>query len=267
MRPFSIQLGRLVLGWVLGLGVLPLAGPADPPTPTGTPLDAIQLRVLLRAAPGQPVPGIAVNLLPVPSDLGGPAANTAVQHGQTDATGAALFTGLQGAIWRLTFTGSYVGQPLQAVAEQGQPPYGTTRGGGFVVQTSLHEENAAPAPVVSVPAPPIETLAFVLLPTNGRWTPAIDLAAPAAPPQPLSLLKQAPVRKQFYIPEPVQPAGDERFLQTEERNSSSSDSFTFLWLVPALVAGLVLLRLGQARNAGRQPSGKQAGTADDRGSA
>jgi hypothetical protein len=249
MKLFSFQIIRVVLGWLIALGVLPLTVYADLPTPTIAPLNSVQLRVLLRTPTGQSVSGVAVTLVPAAPEFGGPPADTPSQSGQTDATGAVLFNGLQGAVWRVTFMGSYSGQPLQPAAEQGQPPYGTTRGDGFVVQTSLHEENDAPAPVVGVSAPPVETLAFVLVPTGGRWIPTIDLASPTDPPQPFSGLTQAPTRTMFYTPSPLptgaSPASE--LLLADGREDHSDGGFTVLWLLPAIAGGAALWRVWRLR--------------------
>ncbi len=258
MRPIALHLTHAVLGLLIGLGMLPLAAYADPPTPTLAPLNNVQLRVLLRTPTGQPVPGIVVDLTPAAPELGGPPADTPAQTGQTDATGAVLFAGVQGAIWRVTFMGHYAGQALQPVANQGQPPYGTTHGGGFVVQTSLHEENDAPAPVVEVAAPPVETLSFILLSVGGSWMPAIDLAPPTDPPQPLSQLAQAPARVTFYVPVPQPPAGDPSPSApplADDPRSTPDGGFAGLWLVPTFAAGAALWRVWQARGK-REHSGR-----------
>jgi hypothetical protein len=252
MKLFSRQITHFTLSWLIVLGLLPLVQPSAPPTPTTMPLNIVQLRVLLRTAAGQPVTGVVVDLIPAAPELGGPPVGTPAKGGQTDAAGAALFDALQGAIWKVRFTGRYAGQLLQPPTEQGQSPYGTTQGNGFVVQTSLHEENDAPAPVMGVPAPLAETLAFVLLSTNGRWTPEIDLAAPSDPPQPLNMLAQTPARPMFYDPASLAPAGDpppSEPRSEDERETATDGGFTALWLVPAIAAGAALWRVWCSRRA------------------
>src|SRR5690349_14087698 len=167
----------LLIGVIFLVGVpAPARGVTHPlPGPTPT-VAAIPLQIVLRTVTGVPVPDIRVDLVPVPPDEGGSPTGSTAQIGTTDSAGRIPFSVLPGIIWRARFSGVYQGRVLQAGAAQGLPPFGTTRGAGFVVQTGLQEENDAPAPIAGQPAPAVETLPFVLLAIGDEWTPAIDLA-------------------------------------------------------------------------------------------
>lgn len=222
----------VLVGLALGWSTNPVEA-EDPPLPTAaTGLAAVSLQVLLRTADGTAVPGIGVTLVPAAADAGGPSAGANMQYGSTDGDGRVTFAGIQGVIWWARFQGMYQGQPLVPVARQGQPPYGTTRGGGLVVQTALQEENDAPAPVVGQPAPAVETLAFVLLPTGLTWTPAIDLAAPSAAPQPLGS-PAAPTAL------PVRSAPQAGSVSNTAANRETELTLVW-WLLPLGAAGSVL---------------------------
>jgi hypothetical protein len=219
----------LVMGFAFALTSSPVGATAPTPPAVPTALAAVQLQLMMRTADGAPVPGIHVELVPAAPDAGGPPAGTSAKAAITNATGMVVFAELQGAIWWASFHGIYRGQPLAAVAAQGQPPYGTTHGGGFVVQAALQEENDAPAPVVGQPAPAVETLAFVLLPTGAGWTPALDLAAPGSLPQPLGTVAAATAL-------PLLPPPEVRALPTLDTNRSPDLTLVW-WLLPLGAAG------------------------------
>ena len=231
MSPALLSLWRavLVVGFAFVLTGSPVgAADASPPT-VPTVLAAVQLQLVLRTAEGTPVPGIRVELVPAAPDAGGPPAGTSAKAAITNATGMVVFAELQGAVWWARFHGTYREQPLVMYATQGQPPYGTTPGGGFVVQTVLQEENSAPAPVIGQPAPAVETFAFVLLPTGAGWTPALDLAAPGSPPQPLGVVARATALPLL----PPQEAGS-----LPHQNTNRSPDLTLVWwLLPLGAAG------------------------------
>ncbi len=237
----------LLVSVLLGLVTCPVRA-ADPPPPVwSTELVGVPLQLLVRTSDGTPVPGIQVDLVPAAPDAGGPPVGTPAQHAITDGRGMVVFAPLQGAIWWAGFQGTYQGQPLVPLAAQGKPPYGTTRGGGLVVQTAVQEENDAPAPVVGQPAPAVETLAFVLLPTGAEWTPAIDLAAPDAAPHPLARTA-APTELTFVSP----PAAEFGAVQDTKRGP---DLTLVWWLLPVGAAGGALFVTWRQRQIERSRHG------------
>jgi hypothetical protein len=220
----------------------PRAWAADPsPTPNlaVTPLSrwdptTVQKVVLVRTLSGAPVPDLTVDLAPAPATLGGPPAGTAGQHGRTDAQGSARFTGLGRWIWIVSFAGRYQERALQAVALQGRPPYGRTRGGGgFPLEVEPQEEGEAPTPVVvaGYVQPPAQVAAFVLVPTAAAWAPAVDLALPTENPVPLTDWALAPV---------VPVAG----VVTPGSSAPTAEDDLPRWLYLFAVFGLMLAGIG-----------------------
>ncbi len=236
---FSFLLGHIGLP-----GAVPLPAAATTPT-SGSVETRLVLQVQLRTAAGAPVPGLSVTLQPAPPDLGGPPLHTSVQRGRTDANGTVTFTALGPWIWRVTFMGTYAGGPLQAVAAQGRPPYGTTPGDGFVVRVQAQEEHVALQAEGQPRTPPIEVAAFVLLLQGPEWIPTIDLSEPTDPPQPLLTPAAAATRT-------VQSAGAPVRDPVTDGVGVRFDPFgVSLWVLPLLVAGIALWRAWQRQRSER----------------
>lgn len=185
-RSICSILHAILLGGLLLTAAGTRVATAAPPTPD---LSQTRLHIVLRTAGGQPVPGIAVEIVPAAADLGGLEGGSTLPPMLTAADGGVIVTGLGRWIWMVRFRGQFQGQPLQSVALQGQAPWGRTRaGGGFPLQVQAQEEDSAPTPVVvaGTPQPDTQTTSFVLLPSNGTWAVTLDLGDPLGTPQPLA---------------------------------------------------------------------------------
>lgn len=198
----------LIAGVLVGVSLFP----APAPTPPVPDLSYTRLQIMLRADTAAPVPGILVQLVPASPDLGGAPAGTPALQAVTDAAGTATFAGLGRWIWMARFAGQYAGRALAPLAEQGRPPYGTTRaGGGFPVLVQAQEEDEAPTPVVIAGQvqPEIQHARFVLLAGAAGWVPTLDLATddrlvrPLAAPTPVASALVAPLAAPPRSPLPI----------------------------------------------------------------
>lgn len=232
-------------------------------------LEAVRKRVVLRILEGEPVPGIEVQLMPAGSDLGGPPVAMPAQQATTDIYGSVTFSGLGEWVWMVSFKGTFRGQPLQPVSEQGLSPWGRTRkGGGFPVLVQRQEEDEAAPPLVEngVRLPEVQPSLFVLVPTQASlqeyWAPTIDLALPGERPQPLaapsvlsaSVVEPLPTSASGMIAPGTVVPGTELKPQSQPEATSMGETgetvgslVRWLYILPLAVAAIALYKAWQQR--------------------